>query len=216
MNKHVEFVFTLSFFIIACRSTFPEFLNHDFIQTPSLVIFSILAPVGFANNLWVYFALEAKSTWQWFRPASYLILFCLIFTGSQIGLYGAHSTLSNLDVIDRSVSSKLLSELGAAETEEQRAMVAKYIYSEFGAPLPYAKQNGSVTIYEPDQEAIELYQESVDIQKQATVVKAFLKSLARESMLISIYLVSSFLILFCACMFYQQNKANKALKHGRA
>ena len=216
MNKHVEFVFTLSFFIIACKSTFPEFLNHEFVQIPSLVIFSTLAPVGFAMNLWAYFTLEAKSTWQWFKPASYLILFFLVFIGSQIGFFGSHSTLSNLDVIDRSLSSKLLGELGAAETEEQRAMVAKYIYSEFGASLPYAKQNGSVTTYEPDQEAIELYQESVNIQNQAIAVKAFLKRIAHESMYISIYVVSSFLIIFCASMLYLQNKANKALKQGRA
>jgi hypothetical protein len=209
MNKQVELIFTLSFFTMACRTTFPEFLNHDFIQIPSLVIFSIIAPVGFAINLWGYFALETKSTWQLLKPTGYLILFGLVFVGSQVSFYSSQSTLSNLDVIDRSLSANLLGDLGTAETEKQRAIIAKFIYSEFGAALPYAKQDGMVTIYKPDQTDIELYKKSAEIQSQGAYLKTFMKDMALESMAISIYLIFSFLILFFSCMFYLQSKANK-------
>jgi len=212
MNKYAELLFTLSFFTLACKGTFPEIFNYTVVQVPSIVVFSILAPVGFSISLWTYFSSATKTTWQWFKPASYLILFCLVLGLTQLGFYGSHSTYANLAVIDRTYSAKLFNDLGAAETEEQRAAVAKYIYSEFGAAVPYAKQNGIITIYKPDQEATELYKETAEIHAQAKVLKEFFRNNAYQSMQISFYLIAIFILVFCGSMFFLQSKANNALK----
>lgn len=212
MNKHLELLFSLSFFTLACKSTFPSILNYEFVQFPALVVFSILAPVGFAISLWSYFSVTSKTTWQWIKPSGYIILFCVGIASSQVSFYGSHTTYYNLAVLDRTYPSTLFNDLVAAETEDQRAIVAKYIYSEFGAAMPYAQQNGVYTTYVPDQETLDLYKDSVEIQSQAKVLRKHLKSTAYQSMYISIYLICAFLIMFCGSMFYLQSKANKALK----
>ena len=56
MNKYLEFSFLLSTFALVLKSNFPELLNHELIQFPALVVFSVVTPIGFALSLRIYFS----------------------------------------------------------------------------------------------------------------------------------------------------------------
>ena len=119
------------------KSAFPTLLDHGYVQWPAIGLFGILAPIAFAKTLHNYFSSTEKTTKLLTKPLGYLFLYLAIFLHANISFYGANSTYYNLALITNVYPSTLFNDLVKAEKEEERHMVAKLIYSEYGAKFPY-------------------------------------------------------------------------------
>ena len=209
MKKLLENLVVITFFVLACKGMFPSFLNHSFVQWPAMALFSLLVPIMFAISLHEYFETENKTIKVLAQPLSYLFYYLAILVSSLMVFYGSHSTYYNLEVLNRVYPASLFNDLVDAKKQEERELVAKAIYSEYGAKFPYPADDGKYIVYSPDAEAIELYKEQEQIDKQAKELRGFISLNARHGMQISLYLVASFFILFTFTMYLQQRKLTK-------
>lgn len=188
------------------KDIFPEIFRNFFMFWGINIGLVILLAIGFARSLSIYFQKEERTIKSFSNAAWFLLLFLSVLILPITVHYG----MGSLNTFELSRNKGLpINDTSSPETEERRKYLAGFLFGQYGTKIPYRLDSGEYKIFQPTEDQVKKYENSLERHKETIDLELQLSKLALLSFNLAITQAVLFFVAFIVTIIYEQKKENK-------